>query len=308
MAKIVITKEELEHDQVLESTDKAIHWLKEHRFAVLGTIVGALAIYSAVVLYQGHRLKIMMEGNNLLADAEEIYSAAMADHEWASDERIARMSEVSDLADTIIAQYAGTPVARQALMLKGNAWFNAGDPVAESAEAGAGNTQRAMDTFEQYVAESRPGSFDEAVGNLALAYANENSFFLNRDSQDRIQDALRLYRQVEGNPNAGFLADEAKLARARILDFNGDEEAAAELYREVLASRYAPINALPADIAALPPGAQAAQVARALQSAREAKEQFTLAGTARVNLLRLGREDIREEFPLVAKAQPEPEG
>ncbi len=296
MGKIVITKEELEHDQVLETTDKVIHWLKENRNLVLGTIVGALAIYSAVVLYQGHRMRVLMEGNNLLAEAEETYSQAMAEHEWASQDRIDAMQNVSDIADQIIAEYDGTAVARQALMLKGNAWFNAGDPIAESAEAGARNTQRAIETFEQFIAESTPSSFDEAAGNLALAYANENSFFLNRASRDRIDDALRLYEAVEKNPNAGFLADEAKLARARILDFNEQTEAASELYREVLANRYEPIKPLATD---------ANRNAQFLQNAREWKEQFTLAGTARANLLRLGQEDIRNEFPPVASEKAE---
>lgn len=297
MAKIVITKEELQHDEVLETTDKFLHWLKQNSTAILTVILVAFAVYATVLFVQGRRTKLLMEGNVLLAEAEQDYGEGLTTHAWASPERVKAMQEVSDKADKIIADYSGTPVARQALLLKGNAWYNAGDQMAESIESGAKNTQKAIEAFEQYVAESDEGTFEAAAGSLALGYAYENAFFLNRAQAAVINDAMRQYGAVEANPKAGFLADEAKLARARILAFNGKTDEAKKLYYEVLEARYEPIIA-PADMLT-------DQTASAMHFIRQQREQFTLANTARTALRTLGETDVNEKYPLVKQPDAE---
>jgi hypothetical protein len=183
-----------------------------------------------------------------------------------------------------------------AKFLEGTAWFYAGDDLELAKTDGPKNTEKAIEVFTKYVAESDPGSFEYSKGSIALAYAYENAWFLT-GQENYLTDAMGTYRQVADKPGeqSGFMRFEALMGIARLSELTGNEEAAIEALRTVMKETHVPrVN--PDTIE---------NVNRALvQRLRAREEMVTYAGLARVELTRLGV-DVDTEFPLFKAEEPE---
>lgn len=296
MAKIRISKEELEHDEVLESADVFLHWLRDNLKTILMVIATVLAAYLVIGMMHASRQGKLVEANDMLAEAMDKYESAMAEYEWATPQRQDAMQEVVNLTQQIVEDYSGTAIARQALLLQGNAYYNAGDDLAESLEAGAPNTNNAINAFTRFVAEADT-PFEQAKGNLALGYAYENAFFLT-NQESYLSDAINTFQDVINDTEAPeFLRGEALLGVARNLAFQGNTAQAEEMYRNLLRARYEPLEPLPAN---------ASPAERLIHDIKERSTVVSLAGSARLELQRLGV-DVSEEFPIVAPAEEEAE-
>ncbi|MBI5154660.1 hypothetical protein HZA57_05430 [Candidatus Poribacteria bacterium] len=293
MAQPRITKEELQHDAVLESADLALHKLKEYRYHLAGALGAFLIVYGVIAYVQSSKYNELASANTVLTEAATKFGEAVGSHEWASADRVRLMNEVVTLADKLRTDFEGSPVAHEALFMKGNAYYQAGDDIAAGVGgAGAPNTQRAIDAYAQFVAESET-ALDRARGYLALGYANENAFFLtNEDS--KLNEAMASYEKASKETAAGFFADEALLARARILSgtLNKPEEAIA-LYRTVMEHRWKPVENMENE---RNPSRQQLMYVKTMLG------QFELANTARNELSRLGV-DVDKDYPPVKAAE-----
>ncbi len=287
MAQIKITKEELEHDEVLEASNRAILWLKAHGTTLLIVLALIFGIYLLANLRENKSQQTLLEANNVMADVQKKFDEARVSTDWATLDRQEKMLEVVALADQVIAQYPDSPVARQALYIKGKAYYTIGDTAEASLADGAKNTQQAIDIFKKYVAESEPGSFDEAMGNIALAYAYENAWQLQQiDSM--MNDTLNTFDRVIESPDSGFLRYEAMVAKARILAYQDRPEDAIQIYRDVLDARYKPLEAADEN---------SSQTRMYIDYIKRRDFEYTIVGTARNELTRLGV-DVEKEYPV----------
>ena len=288
--KIKISKEELKHDEVLETADKWLHWFKDNMYVIIFVLAGVLFAYGIGGFLTSKQQAALMEVNDQLAQALGTYESAIQQYPWASAERVSAMEEVAQICDQIIAEREGEAIARQALFLKGNAFFKAGDQVAEALEGGAQNTTRAINIFTE-LASLAKSPLEAGKAKLGLAYGHENKYFLENDAQAKL-DAEQLYNEIiEDDTIPAFIRAEAHLALGRIAAFNDDFELAETHFRTVMEMRYAPIEAVPAD---------APESERLMQRLYEVTRQFSLAGTARLELSRLGI-DVETEYPLAVE-------
>jgi hypothetical protein len=289
MAQIKITRADLEHDQVLEGADKTLLWLRTHGKLLVLVLIAIIAGYVGFGMVQNARYKKLVAANDILSEAIDRYQFALFTTEWGTPQRDEAMREVINLTQTIQTDYADTPIAREALFLQGTAHFTAGDEIVSALAGGARNTTEAITVFSRYVAEVNT-PFERARGRLSLGYAYENAFFLNREAGLRA-DAVRTFQEVVDDTAApDFLRAEAMLAIARLEAFQGNLDAAEQLYRRVLEMRWRPMEPLPERVG---PGREM------IRQLDEIAAQATLTGTARLELQRLGI-DVMSEYPLVA--------
>ncbi len=279
--KIKFTKEELQRDEVLELSERALIWLRMHGNKLLTGVTVIFLAWAAVIFYNQRQEATLRSASDMLYSAIQQYENTLQQHEWATPGRTEGMREVVDLTQEIIDQYGNTPVARNALFLMGNAYYFAGDEIGS-----VGNTQEAVRVFNEYEEwAARDGdAFEQAAALLALGYAHENMYLLLTASPEEATQALvaamDYYNRLENlGQEAGFLRYEAMNARARLLAFQGQTERAEELYREVVRARYRPRTEL---------GPDAPDVHRTLQELRFLAGQFTTGNTARMQLQRLG--------------------
>lgn len=293
MAQIKISKEELKHDEFIDTTDKVFLWLKQNYSVILVGLAAAFVIYGAVLFVQGRRTAAAIGASDLYGAAIVAYNAAVRDTAWGTGDRQAAMAEVIESLEQLQAGFAGTYLAREGLHLLGSAFFSIGDDM-RAARGGAGipNTEQAINAFTRFTAETDAGTHQRARGNLGLAYANENAFFLT-DERSYLDNAILNFTAVVDNPGAGFLADEARLAlarlRAHVLD---DREGAIGLLRQVMENRWVPLE---------PVGEDATDQQRLRQMLDEQFQMLTLGASARIELLRLGV-DVDAEFPQFRRA------
>ena len=292
MAQIKITKEELKHDEFIDATDKFFLWLKNNFNLILVVLIVVFAVVAG-------RQVLKQRSDNAAAGASAIYGTAIADYnealaktDWGTLEREQALSGLMAQVRQLEEEYPGSYLAAEGLYLLGSAYFSTGDDM-RTARSGGGipNTERAIDAFSRYTAQSQPNSVERARGQLALAYANENAFFLT-DKRSYLDDAMQTYSEVVSNPAAGFLADEARLAMARIRTYVlDDREGAIELYREVMDNRWRPAPAIPEE-------APESEVLR--QNLLRQFQEISLAQSAKIELLRLGV-DVEAEYPTVER-------
>jgi tetratricopeptide (TPR) repeat protein len=287
---IKITREELEKDEVLEFTDKALFWLRSNARILLGLLVAIFGVYAVAIAMKNHREKTYQLASDKLFEAMQSFDAALEDYPWGSEERASAMQNVRNMCDEIVAEFKGSEAARNALYLKGNAYYFQGDAIGNPV-----NTRQAIVIFTEYAeaAARRGDRFEQAAALLALGYAHENLYLLlTRRSQDEARAALaeaqKYYDQLANLADTGFLRAEALNAKARLLAFQGNTAEAEKLYRQVLKERGHNL-AQPAPNA--PPREQL------MYRLRTAAAQFTPASTARIQLQRLGVDIDAETTP-----------
>lgn len=289
--QIKISKDELQKDKVLEWTDSVVFWIRSNSTLILSVVAVGFFIFGAVEFTKNRREATLRNATDKLFEAIVKFDEGVIEHPWASPERGRAMEEVRRKADAVIEQYGGTEAARNALYLKANTYYFQGDGI-----GAVTNTDRAIEIFQEYAAaaQARGDAFERAAALHALGYAHENRWLLTLDDPDTalasLNAALDYYEQIRQIDRAGFLRYEAMVAQARILAFLGEEEAARELYREVLAQRGRPIPQVTEE---------SSEREWLMSQIRQSAAQFTSEGTARIQLQRLGM-DPEEIDALVA--------
>jgi len=288
MAQIKITREQLEHDRFLESTDTFLIWLKKNFVLLLIILGGGILAYTAYGYVVASQRNTIAAASDAFAKAQARYNRALMETTWGTPERTAAMEEVVVLARAVRQDFSGTPLAVPAHFLEGTAWFYAGDDLETSQTDGPRNTEKAIEVFTKYVAAADSGSFEYAKGSVALGYAYENAWFLTgRDSY--FTDAMNTFRQVAERPGseAGFIRYEARMALARLYELSGNDEQAISILRDIVRETHVPrVNPELID-----------NPNRAIvQRIRAREEMLTYGGIARMELARLGV-NVDEEFP-----------
>lgn len=298
MAQIKITREQLEHDRFLETTDTFLIWLKKNLRLLLIVLGAGILVYSIYGYVVASQRQTIYAANDAYARAHARYLRALNDTSWGSPEREAAMSEVVTMARGVREDFAKTPMAIPAHFLEGTAWYYAGDNLETAATDGPRNTQKAIEVFTRYVADAKPGSFEYAKGSIALGYAYENAWFLT-EQENFLNDAMGTYRQVAEQPGteASFLRYEAMLALARLHELNGSDAQAITILRDVMKATHTP-RENPDTIE---------NPNRALvQRLRAREDLLSYAGLARIELERLGV-DVDAEYPLFIIPEEEEE-
>lgn len=265
----------VEETPILDHIEMATIWLKDNfnKVAYLAAFVGI--VWIGYIVWGQQKEKNILAANDLLFDAETALATAIGTAPWGSADRAVKAQEAIATADKTIAEFAGTEVARRALLLKGDAYFNMGD---DASSGGAPNTLKAIEVYEEFLRGATTDE-DKATANLALGYAYENKFFLLKDGT-AFEPSISHYEKVRGNPAAGFLKYEAMNAIARMYEFQGKTQEATQLYLEVYKARYRPEPSME-DLA----GNQNKFMVSQLRNLAQA---FTVGHTARTALLKLG--------------------
>lgn len=289
MAQIKITREQLEHDRFLESTDTFLIWLKKNLRLLLIVLGAGILVYSIYGYFAASHRHTIEAANDAYARAHARYVRALNETAWGSPEREAAMSEVVTLARGVREDFAKTAMAIPAHFLEGTAWYYAGDNLETAATDGPRNTQKAIEVFTRFVADAKPGSFEYAKGSIALGYAYENAWFLT-EQENFLNDAMGTYRQVADQPGdgAGFLRYEAMLALARLNELMGNESQAVAILRDVMKATHTPREN---------PDNMENPNRALVQRLRAREDLLSYAGLARIGLERLGV-DVDTEYPL----------
>lgn len=278
MAKtdIKITKQDLERDEVLEFTDHLIFFLRSHGQKIVIAVALFFIAWSIVILMNNRKEGTLRAASDQLFVALTTYERALSDTEFGSEERVAAMAGVAELADKVRSQFPDTEVSRTALFLKGNAFYFSGDKVNDPA-----NTTRAIGTFEEYrnLVAQDGDQFEKAAAILSLAKAQENLYVLSLGDMAPLNKAMEQYEEVIAMPDARFLRYEAMVGKARVLEAQGKRAEAEEIYKTVVSEKYE--LTVPAD-------SSESQGRQLLHNIRNAANNLTTAAEAHRALVRMG--------------------
>lgn len=278
---VKISREELEKDEVLEFTDKAIFFLRLHGNKILAALAAVLLVYAVMVIIRNNKERVLRAGSDKLYGATLLYEKSVREKQWGTPERTEAMKQVAAAADEIFKEYAGSAIARNALFLKANAYYYAGDGLGTTTY-----TEEAIKYFTEYLAlaEQQGDGFEQAGALLALGYCNENLSLLTGQknpeaSRQALVAAVDFYDRITKLADAGFLRYEAMNAKARILADRGQVKEAIELYKQVVREHFK-------DVPIPPDDASAREIEK--YQLRMITNQVTTGSTARIALLRLG--------------------
>jgi len=281
-----ISREELlqapAEGELFEAGDRFMVWVQRYSTHLLVVLAIVLAIFAGIGIVKSRREAIFRQASDKLFTAYNLYEKALNDHPWASAERVKAMEDVTLRADEVIKEYPESAAARNALFLKGNALFFSGDDPGSTSR-----TSQAIMAFNDYerLAVASKSDFERAAALLALGYAYENMIFLsgesdtlaNQNYQAAMENYERIITDVKG---AGFIANEARNAQARLHAAQNRREQAIALYTQVYSQSGA------ADQPETDP--TAGQRDQLMNYIKTLALQFTTGNTARVQLQRLG--------------------
>lgn len=258
---------------VEERIELGVGWILDHRKHILNLVLLGSLIWVGVLAYRNWHTGRMEKANDLFYTAELAYQEAISKTVFGTSERASKMAEVREKSQKVRDEFPKTAVARAAILLQGDSFYFAGDPVGSAA-----NTGEAIRLYEEFLREAQTPE-EKALGSLALGYANENRLFLTGDSQ-YFTPAIDAYEQARQNAGNTFLRYEAMNALARLYAYVRQTDKAIELYREVYKARYRPVD---------PPEDGANNMnAMMFSMLKERMRAFTVGSTARASLQGLG--------------------
>ncbi|MGF1572939.1 MAG: hypothetical protein ACFCU1_07690 [Sumerlaeia bacterium] len=305
MAKIKINQEELDNigeEDKPSKRDLFTLWLKRNAIIVSSVLILITTVFIVLSYLDTQKQNKMAEATNTYDEIVQQLINVRTTTTWASDERISAMEEVIAKADELIAQYPDSDAAREALFLKGTAYYQMGDEVADAVVGGGANNQLAIDTLNEYYAAVPENSIERAKAALALAYASENKLFFDNQPQSAT-DAINYYSEAEAADPLGFLRADAMMGRARVLTQLERTDESIAIYREIMEQRFEPI--------VLQDPMVRGQVDRTISLVNSMRQRFlsqiSIGGLARIELSRLGV-DVEAEYPLTKQADEEPAG
>lgn len=229
-ARIKITEEELQRDEVAESLQEGLDWVRENRVKLIAVAVLVVGALGGGLFWRGYRAQIEQDTSAILNGAFTIFDRIPSMQDAAERDRQLK-DLVTDLQTRVVDRYADSPMALRAIYLQGNCLYYMDD------------LKGAQDAFSRFLDRAEEPT-DVARGRMALGNAIENEFYFTND-QKRLQEAYDQYQQAgSAAPPGSYLRIEAKMAGARIQELTSNDADALEIYREVLAERPLP-NAAP---------------------------------------------------------------
>ncbi len=223
MGKIKITKKELKEDEVKTFLVRASTYLKENYTIVIIAIAVIVVAFIGFNLYRYRQNLVLEESNKLFTFAINLYERGLMTEEEAQ-RREEYLREAIRNCEQILRDYPNADIAPIALYLQGNAYYLLND------------FDQSITIFQQYI-ETTPNNIEKAKGYAALGYAFENKFFYERTDQSILDQAMRAYERAIDLGGDSYIAYEAMLSKARLLELMDQKEKAVEIYEKVMADR-----------------------------------------------------------------------
>lgn len=285
MGKIKITKRDLKEDEVKTFGMKVIAYVKENYtilIIALGIVVVGLIGFK---LYQYRQQIILRESNKLFTYAINLYETGLM-RENDPKRREDYLRESIRYCEQLVRDFPGARLVPVALYLEGNAYYMLND------------FDQAITIFQRYV-ETVKDDVEKAKGYVALGYSFENKFFYQRTDQSILQQAMRSYERAIETGKDSYVAYEAMLCKARLLELMGKNDEAAALYEKVMNDRKFVIDELKQQMAMHDKtGKRQKELTmeqQILQGINDALSIFTFYKTAELNLTRLRGQSIQQE-------------
>lgn len=220
-------KQELQQDEFIEFSHKLGEWLNANKSVLLLAFSAAVLAIAAGVYVRGSAAEAETRRFESFTSALGQYGLAL--QEYDVEKRRDAMSKAEKSFSEFAADNKG-PLARRAVYMAGNAWFNRGVDLK--------NYEEAQKLFERCLREAET-SEERARAYIAIGYCLESKAFLS-DSSDPANKALAAYESAAKEAGETWMKYEAKVAQARVLTARGladDEKRALKLLSEVKNAR-----------------------------------------------------------------------
>lgn len=225
MARVRISKKDLKQDEVRHFGEVALDYIKKHERNILIGLVIIVVLLAGYKIYSIQRQKALRESNVLFSEASNAFQMGVVATE--PEQMQEKMEEARSVAERVVREYGGSPLAINALYLQGSAAFFK----ANNAE----DYNEPIRIFREFI--DRSGDpVQKAVGYVALGYSYENKYFLT-ENKDLLDEAINAYEQAIDLAEGKAPAAQGKLAKARLLELQYKDQQAALLYESVQQER-----------------------------------------------------------------------
>ncbi|MBX7246569.1 MAG: tetratricopeptide repeat protein [Candidatus Sumerlaeaceae bacterium] len=222
MAKM--TKQELQHDDLEDIGEAIAGWYRKNSTWVTSVLFVALAAFIGWKVYDKlHHDKLAVvsaEYGKML----ENFNRAVIEKDPAKRKEL--FATAATDAQRIAKDYANLPLGTEAYLMEGNAYYTQ----ALTSESRGEDTQqlykKAIEAFDRYTVLVKTPE-EKAVGQLAIANANESLGFITSKDLTVAKNALDNYTAVIKAVPGTAIAAEAQLGKARLLQAQVGKEAEA---------------------------------------------------------------------------------
>ena len=232
-----MTRHELKHDEMRDLGEHMLEWLQKHA-NILTTVVLILALgFLGWKLYGRYSESRMVAAGSQLGTLLRHYGEGI--NASTKEKRTEMLATAVNDAERIAKEHSGTYAGRLALLIMGNAKYYQGMLAETAGEEAVSALREARAAFERFIRVAQTPE-EKAAGHLALGQTLENLLFITKDLSLGVE-ATNAYKEVEKILPNSYLAAEAKLGMARLLqNQQGRQDEARKLYEEIIASRPAP--------------------------------------------------------------------
>jgi tetratricopeptide (TPR) repeat protein len=220
MGKIKISRKDLKRDELKDFGARLYETYQRHQTAIWVAVGVVVVLWAVIWLWRGHAERGTVEAHNRLAVSLGWYRAALA----ATDPRelLGNMQRSVEQCDVLLKRNAGSKLARQGMLIKGNALF-----IMERFDA-------AIRQFNEF-RETTGDPDDLAVAHIALGYCHVNKFFKSGMRDDALAtQALEHYRQARLKAHSSYLKRQAMIGEGRLFEVVGNLDQAIIAYKEVV--------------------------------------------------------------------------
>jgi tetratricopeptide (TPR) repeat protein len=230
-------QDELRKDEVAETLQRIGENIQAYRNLL---ITMAIIIVAGVLITFGlrsHQETVARESNAMLAGVIQRYEGLVSQPDAKQREDL--LKQLVDSANSLADTYPDTKLGREALYIKGNAYYQ---------------MDRFVDAEKAYKAYLEKAANDEekARGEIALGYTAENWSFMSpaKERQEKVNAALDHYTKAaslaeggdKAHPAYPYLYYYAVICQARVNELlPGKTKEAMALYEEVLKNRPEPV-------------------------------------------------------------------
>lgn len=232
-----LVQKDLQRDEVAESIQNTVDTIRQNRNKLITILVLILVGVILVTAVRSHNMRVLDESNRLMGTALDRYAELQRASEAAP--RKDALTAIITSTDTLMDSYAGTKLAREALYLRGSAYYSM-DKFTEAQKA-----------YQAYLDQAKNPE-EHARGEIALAYTYENESYLDKTkSRDtNVDNALNHFGSAAvaakgdgATPAYPYLYYYALLGQARIFELKGKDAEAIKIYSQILKDRPAPVAA-----------------------------------------------------------------
>lgn len=222
MGKIKIRKKDLKKDEVGEKLLRWVQWIRDHgRLLVIAIVlIGVVCIAALIVQYRKNVIKVTT--NTFYKPAAVAFEMALMEEE--EEERTKLFQASIDRCDRIINEFGGAPLTRNARRLKASAYYymNSFDP--------------AITEYQQII-ETAKGDLEKAAAYKNLGYCFENKYFNQQEDLMLLEQAIGSYETAIELGKDSYIAYDAMLAKARLLELQFKNQEAIEVVEKIAEAR-----------------------------------------------------------------------